>query len=128
MLSGVSAGAMCWFEQAVWDGGGTQFQPLDGLGIFKGSCCVHSTTEPDRYHFFKSAIRSQLMKEGFAIGDGAGLYIEDGLPSSAIMARKDTGVWRVRRNDGDIVLDKIEQRFPRHSLRVWELKDDVEFG
>ena len=111
LLSGVSAGAMCWFEQAVWDGGGTQFQPLNGLGVFKGSCCVHCTTEPERYTYFKNAIRYGELGEGFAIGDGAGLYIENDTILSAITARENTGVWRASLKNGDIILDQIDQTF-----------------
>ena len=42
LLAGMSAGAMCWFEQALtdtfWQPG---YRPLPGLGLLSGACFVH---------------------------------------------------------------------------------------
>lgn len=96
LLSGVSAGAVCWFEYALWDGAGTGFKPLPALGIFSGSCCPHYTSEPDRAVSFADHVREGKIPAGYAIGDGAGLFLHDGHPPAAIAARADTGVWHMQ--------------------------------
>jgi dipeptidase E len=96
LVAGVSAGATCWFDIAFWDGGETVgYQPLAGLGLFPGSCCPHYTTEPKRAATYRHHIASQIVPDGFAIGDGAGLLIEHGRAPLAIEARENTGVWRI---------------------------------
>ncbi len=100
VLSGVSAGAVCWFDHALWDGSGSGFRPLDGLGLFPGSCCPHFTTEPDRAAAYRAHLAEGRIPDGYAIGDGAGLVMAGDGAASAVIARRDSGVWRAER-DGD---------------------------
>ena len=95
LLSGVSAGAVAWFDYAFWDGNGEGFRPLKGLGLLKGSCCPHFTTEPERAIAYRKYIIQDLLPAGFAIGDGAGLFIDNTKSPKMILARRDTGVWRI---------------------------------
>jgi peptidase E len=101
VLSGVSAGAVCWFEQALWDGGGARYQPLTGLGLFPGSCCPHFTTEPARAAAYREHLADGRIAGGYAIGDGAGLVLADKREPSAIVARTGSGVWRADGVEGD---------------------------
>ena len=41
VLTGVSAGAICWFEQGMTDSFSDELRPLDCLGFLAGSCCPH---------------------------------------------------------------------------------------
>jgi dipeptidase E len=41
VLTGVSAGAICWFEQGLTDSFSDGLRPLDCLGFLPGSCCPH---------------------------------------------------------------------------------------
>ena len=41
VLTGVSAGAICWFEQGLTDSFSDELRPLDCLGFLPGSCCPH---------------------------------------------------------------------------------------
>lgn len=64
VLTGVSAGAICWFEQGVTDSWAGGLRPIDGLGFLPGSCCPHYDGEADRrpsYHVFCPAARSPLV-------------------------------------------------------------------
>lgn len=40
VLAGLSAGAMCWFEQGISDAVPNTFIPINGLGLISGTCCV----------------------------------------------------------------------------------------
>ena len=48
ILSGVSAGAICWFERGVTDSWASELKVLDCLGLLKGTCCPHYDGEENR--------------------------------------------------------------------------------
>ncbi len=48
VMSGVSAGAICWFEQGVTDSWSEDLKVMDCLGFVKGACCPHYDEEPQR--------------------------------------------------------------------------------
>jgi peptidase E len=48
VLTGVSAGAICWFEQGVTDSWAGELRPFDCLGFLPGSCCPHYDGEGNR--------------------------------------------------------------------------------
>ena len=43
ILSGVSAGAVCWFDWILSDSAGLGFKPLKGINLIEGSCTPHSS-------------------------------------------------------------------------------------
>ena len=55
MVVGQSAGAMCWFEAGITSSSGRP-EPADGLGLLKGSLCVHYHRDPDRRTRYLSAV------------------------------------------------------------------------
>jgi peptidase E len=99
VMSGVSAGAVCWFDFALWDGAGTGFRPLEGLGVIAGSCCPHFTTEPERAAAYRAHLADGRIPAGYAIGDGAALVLSDEHVAAACIARSGSGVWRADRSD-----------------------------
>ena len=79
VLAGVSAGAICWFEQcmtdSVWPLG-----VLDGLGFLKNSCCPHYDSEPERAPAYQNNISSGAIKPGIALQDfTAAHYVDETL-------------------------------------------------
>ena len=43
ILSGVSAGAICWFDWSLTDSLGPTYKPLKGINLISGSCTPHSS-------------------------------------------------------------------------------------
>ena len=43
ILSGVSAGAVCWFEWIFTDSLGDGYKPLRGMNFISGSCTPHAS-------------------------------------------------------------------------------------
>ncbi len=77
ILAGVSAGAICWFEQALTD----SVWPLgtvDGLGWLKGSCCPHFDSEKERKPAFAEKLNKGEIAPGLAIDDHVGVHFRDG--------------------------------------------------
>ena len=71
VLSGISAGAACWFESCLTDSFGGLEALNDGLGILPGSFCPHFNTEPGRPRSFLQALQSGTLPPGVALDDGA---------------------------------------------------------
>lgn len=107
VMSGVSAGAVCWFDYAFWDGAGTGFRPLEGLGVIAGSCCPHFTTEPERAAAYRAHVADGRIPAGYAIGDGAALVLSGVNVAKACIARPGSGVWKAECAAGDARLTPL---------------------
>jgi peptidase E len=74
ILSGLSAGAICWFEEGLTDSIPGALSKLDCLGFLKGSNCPHFDGEVARQEAYKAKIVLGEMKPGIACDDGVGLH------------------------------------------------------
>ena len=75
VMSGISAGAICWFEQGLTDSIPGELQPIECLGFLKGSCCPHYDGEKQHRPIFTQYVSKGRMMNGIAIEDeflGAG--------------------------------------------------------
>jgi peptidase E len=78
VLSGVSAGAICWFHGGTTDSFGPVLRPFtDGLGLLAGSYSPHYDSEPGRRPLFESLIAAQALPAGIACEDGAAAHFAD---------------------------------------------------
>ena len=77
VLAGVSAGAICWFEQGVTDSWAGRLQPLDCLGWLPGSCCPHYDGERERRPAYHSFLLQGATKPGYAIEDGVAVQFRN---------------------------------------------------
>ncbi len=77
ILSGVSAGSICWFEQGLTDSIPNQLTKLECLGFLEGSNCPHFDGEPERQEVYRKMIQSGEMKPGIACDDGVALHFID---------------------------------------------------
>lgn len=76
VLSGLSSGAMCWFETGYDDcGENGSFVFLDCLGILPYCYCPHFVSE--RWRSFETAVKD-LSISGVGVEDGAALIYKDG--------------------------------------------------
>ena len=74
VLTGVSAGAICWFEQGLTDSFSDGLRPLDCLGFLPGSCCPHFDGEAQRRPSFHKLLASGEIAAGVAIEDWTGVH------------------------------------------------------
>ena len=51
IMSGVSAGAICWFEKGITDSFANKLEIIDCLGMVKGIACPHYDEEKERKPF-----------------------------------------------------------------------------
>ena len=80
ILSGVSAGAVCWFDWILSDSMGQGFKPLKGINILEGSCTPHSSNI-ERINEFEVNIKNNKLPKGIAIDDGVAVVFIDGKPT-----------------------------------------------
>jgi peptidase E len=74
VLTGVSAGAICWFEQGLTDSWADRLCPLECLGFLAGSCCPHYDGEPKRRPSYHELLVNGEIPAGIAIEDWTGVH------------------------------------------------------
>lgn len=98
VLGGVSAGAICWFEQGLTDSIAGPLTALECLGWLPGSCCPHYDSEPLRRPTFRRLVARGAIPGGVAADDGAALHYVDGKLARAVTSRPRARGWRVRQS------------------------------
>jgi peptidase E len=94
VLSGISAGSMCWFRAGVTTGHGHP-RAVEGLGFLPASNSVHHHSEPERRPCFHEAVRTELAPPGYGVDDGAGLLFAGTDLAEVVSARRGAGAWWV---------------------------------
>jgi len=103
ILTGWSAGCICWFEAGITDSFTPELGPLhDGLGILRGSACPHYDSEERRPIVYAREIAAGLAP-GIALDDGVVALYEDERLVEVVSARPDGRAFRVDR-DGEHAL------------------------
>lgn len=110
VLSGVSAGMLCWFEGGLTDSFGTLGGLEDGLGLIKGTACPHYDGEPGRRDAYRDFIAS-CGRSGYAADDGVGLHFVGRRLREIVSSRPDAGAYRLRVRDGQVVEKALPVRY-----------------
>ena len=87
ILSGVSAGAVCWFDWILSDSAGPGYNPIRGINLISGSCTPHSSNI-QRIDQFELEIKNNKLPQGMAIDDGVAVVFIDGKPTEVYSSRK----------------------------------------
>ncbi len=83
ILAGLSAGAICWFEDMYTDSFVPgAFMPYKGYGVFKGAATPHFNQRTE----FEEIAKEQGYELSYAIEDNAALLFEDGVLQGALSA------------------------------------------
>ena len=74
VLTGVSAGSICWHVGGTTDSYGPDLRPVtDGLALVPFSNGVHYDSEDQRRPLFRRLIAEGILPPGYATDDGAGV-------------------------------------------------------
>jgi peptidase E len=95
VLTGWSAGMICWFEAGVTDSFGPQLDGMrDGLGFLSGSACPHYDGEE-----LRRPVYTKLVAEGFPPGvaadDGVGIHYAGTELAGVVSVREGARAYRV---------------------------------
>ena len=104
VMTGWSAGALCWFEGGTTDSFTPELSGLhDGLGFLKGSVSPHYDSEERRPRVYAREIAAGL-PPGIALDDGVAASYEDETLIEVVSGRDGGRAFRVDR-DGEHPLD-----------------------
>jgi dipeptidase E len=98
VLSGVSAGAICWFEQGLTDSIPGRLSPLDCLGFLPGSCSPHYDGEAERRPTYRRLIAAGELAPGYGIEDNVALHFIDTALGRVVASRPCASAYRVERS------------------------------
>lgn len=74
VLTGVSAGSICWHVGGTTDSFGPELRPVsNGLAFIPYSNCVHYNSEEERRPLFENLIGDRALPAGYATEDGTGV-------------------------------------------------------
>ncbi|HWH14450.1 MAG TPA: peptidase E, partial [Miltoncostaeaceae bacterium] len=100
VMSGVSAGAICWFRAGLSNSGGAGFAPVAGLGLLPDGVCPHADGDPARIPALEREVTAGRMPASYALDDGAALVFADERLVEVVSARPGRGARRLEPGDG----------------------------
>ena len=103
VMSGVSAGAICWFERGITDSWADKLNIMDCLGFTQGNCCPHYDEEAARKPSLSAFIENKEMKNCYAIEGGCALHIKNDEVHKAISFRGKKKSFLVKYEGGEII-------------------------
>jgi peptidase E len=112
VLTGVSAGSLCWHTGGTTDSFGTDLRPVtNGLGLVPFSNGVHYDSEAQRRPLFQSLIADGTLPAGFATDDGVGVLYRGSRFVEALSEEPDKAAYRVwRGEDGSCNEERLPTR------------------
>ena len=107
IMSGVSAGAICWFKKGITDSWKDNQATLDCLNFVDGVCCPHYDEEPERIPYVKEILVNKEIRACYAIEGYAALHLIDDKPKYNVSFKEDTSCHLVTLKDS-IEHEKID--------------------
>lgn len=101
VLCGLSAGSLCWFNEAVTAFHGAP-QRVAGLGLLPYSNCVHCNDQ-ERRDEFRALVAAGEMGVGYGAEDGAALHFVGRDLGRAVASRRDAQAFRLERRGSTAV-------------------------
>ena len=108
ILCGVSAGAICWFEQGITDSWTSNLNVMDCLGFLPEMACPHYQEEKDRRPDVHKMLKQGKCGPGWAIDGGAAIHFKNGKYYKSIQFYSDSYVHYVSIKNGVVNEDKKE--------------------
>ena len=109
VLSGVSAGMVCWFSGGLTDSYGGLERLDDGLALVEGTACPHYNDDDRRSTYHR--VVADGFGAGYAADDGAALHFAGSGLVEAVSSRPEAGAYRLARVDGRAVETRLPVRF-----------------
>jgi peptidase E len=108
ILSGESAGMICWFESGVTDSRPEKLTALECLGFLKGSACPHYSNDAPRKPSYHRMVLSGEMPAGVACDDGAALLYEGDKLVRVVSINAKAKAYHVRRDGAKVIQEELK--------------------
>ncbi len=102
VLSGLSAGMLCWFAEGITD----SVWPLgvvQGLNLIEASACPHFDTEVERQDFYINSVADKSVMPGYALYDDTGALFVDGKFAKAVKTKVGKKVKFIDRDGAKVI-------------------------
>jgi peptidase E len=114
VLTGVSAGSICWHVGGTTDSYGPSLRPVtDGLGLVPYSNGVHYDSEAERRPLFHRLVMERTIPPGYATDDGVGVVYRGTSFAGAVAENRSGGAYFV-----DCGLDGVVNEAPLAVVRL----------
>ena len=102
VMSGVSAGAICWFEKGITDSFAETLNIIDCLGIVEGIACPHFDEEKEREPYVNNIIQREIIESCICIEANCALHIKNDFEYSSIDFGKGKKCYKVKMENNNI--------------------------
>ena len=116
IMSGVSAGAICWFTSGITDSWDNELRILPCLDFIRDTCCPHYDEEPSRIPYVKKILLEHKVTNVISIEGGATIHFIDGIPFKNLSFYNNKNTYNVYLDNKDIVekpFDKIQLKMTK---------------
>lgn len=118
ILTGVSAGAICWFSQGITDSWADELRVLPCLGMLPGTACPHYDGEADRRPSVHRFVARKTVARVLALDDGAAAHFTGRTLTRVVASRPGANGYDVRLRGGTVVdIPHPVVRLPRRKVR-----------
>lgn len=108
ILAGLSAGAICWFNEGLSDSTPGGMSTVKGLDFLPGSLCPHYNGDPKWKENYLDFIQEKHILTGFALDDGAAIHFVGSDIHVAIASRPEAAAYRITPGDQEATVDTLE--------------------
>tara|TARA_A100001388_G_scaffold276514_1_gene264491 strand:+ start:89 stop:769 length:681 start_codon:yes stop_codon:yes gene_type:complete len=77
VMSGVSAGAICWFDMGITDSYANELNLINCLGLVNGIACPHFDEEKEREPYVENLLKRNIIKSCICIEGNCALHIKN---------------------------------------------------
>jgi peptidase E len=109
VLAGVSAGAICWFEQGVTDSYAEELKVMDCMGFLKGSCCPHFDGEVERRPSFERMLLDGRIGPGLALDDWTAVHFVGDEIRRVVVSRPEANAYRMSVSNSSVKQEPLEK-------------------
>jgi len=111
VLTGISAGSICWHVGGTTDSFGPRLQPVTGgLGFVPYANGVHYDSEDQRRPLLQRLVGQGTLPAAYATDDGAGVLYRGTEFIEAVSERAGAAAYFVDRVDGDVIETRLDTR------------------
>ena len=103
VMSGVSAGAICWFTNGITDSWDNKLQILPCLDFIHGTCCPHYDEEPSRIPYVNKVLKEEKIKNCVSIEGGSAMHFIDGNPYKNISFKNNKNSYNIYYETKEII-------------------------
>ena len=109
-MSGVSAGAICWFDKGITDSFSDKLEIIDCLGIVKGIACPHYDEEKEREPFVNKIIKNRKVDSCICIEGNCALHIKNNFIYESINFGKEKKSLKIFNKNDNLIKEYFKNK------------------